>query len=113
MESPIGSSGSNTIFECAPQAPDDVVDLLFATGSTQRPHWMQASRCTHRWMRYVLGRLMPCAETELADRELLRPAIELGIERVGRPGTSDGSNSHHLLAGHRGLSVVTSIPSVG
>ena len=68
---------------------------------TQRLHWMQASRWTA-----IAGcdrssrRLWRAVEARLADAELLRPEIELGIERVGGLGhVRQQQLDRHLLAG--------------
>ncbi len=64
---------------------DDVVHLFLATGSHASAALDASVEMNlHRRMRNVLGRLMPGTEARLADRELPRPQIELGIERVGR-----------------------------
>ena len=68
---------------------------------TQRLHWMQASRFTAiagcerssaGWRR--------AREARLADRQLLRPEIELGVERIGRlRHVRQQQLDRHLLAG--------------
>ena len=57
-------------------------------------------------MREVFGRLMPRGEARLADGQLLRPQIELGVERVGRLGNVRQQQlEQHLLAGQRARAV--------
>jgi len=86
---------------------NDVVHLLFAARAHAAPA-LDAGVEVHRngRMRDILRRLMPRREAGLADRELPRPLVELGIERVGRLGNVRQQQlEHHLLAGHRARAV--------
>ncbi len=69
----------------------------------QRVHWMQASRLTAiaACERSAFGWCRD-GKARLADLQRLRPAIELGVERVGLLGdVGEQELQHHLLAGHR------------
>src|SRR5690606_38725419 len=67
--------------------PDDVVHLLFAAGA-DAPLALDAGVEMHRdrRMREILGWLRTFAEARLADAELLRPVLELRVQRVLRLG---------------------------
>src|SRR5207247_924809 len=61
---------------------DDVVYLRLAAGADAAAALDAGIQMdSDRRMRQVLRRLMPRPETRLADAELLRPQVELGIER--------------------------------
>ena len=94
---------------------DDVVDLFFAAGAHAAAA-LDAGVEVHRdgRVRDVLDGLMPGAKRGLPTESRLRPAIELGVERVGRlRHVREQQLEHHLLAGHRAWAVGRDLHAFG
>ncbi len=86
---------------------DDVVHLFLAAGA-QAAGALDAGIQVYRdrGVGEIGFRLVPRLEARLADFQLLRPAIKLGIERVGFfRNVREQKLEHHLLARHRARAV--------